>query len=47
MGLILFYHVQSSGLLLANVVVATWELLLQGGRNWEIDLESSSSWLPL
>jgi hypothetical protein len=47
MGVILVYHVQSSGLLLASVVVAIWELLLQGGKIREIDLESSSSWLPL
>jgi hypothetical protein len=31
MGVILLYHMQSNGLLLVNVVVATWEFLLQGG----------------
>jgi hypothetical protein len=45
MGMILLCHVQSNGLLLTIVVVAIGKFLLQGRRNIEIDLESSSSWL--
>jgi hypothetical protein len=43
MGVIFPCHVQSIGLLLASVVAAAGDFLLQGRRNREIDLESSGS----